>query len=72
MKRRMKKGKNIPIKDAPKSMNMMGAEPFKKKAKKPEPDDKPTQHQRVGHPSINKNQKNAHSSRVKRLTGVRL
>lgn len=65
MKRRMKK-------DRAKSMPMDGKsnEPFMKKAKKPENDDKP--HVRVGAPSVNKNSRKAHSERVKRLTGVRL
>lgn len=63
MKRRGKKSK---------SMNMMGSEPFKQKAKKPEPDDKPTQHQRIGHKSTNKNMAKTKSARAKKLTGVML
>jgi len=63
MKRRMGKGKKS------KSVDMTGKsnEPFAKKAKKPEPDDKP--HMPVGKPSANKN---VPSARMKRLAGVKI
>jgi len=65
--RRMKKSKG-----KSKSVNMMGKsnEPFAKKAKKPEPDDKP--HVRPLAPSTNKNMAKSHSARAKRLTGLML
>ena len=59
----MKKAKSMPV-------DGKSNEPFAKKAKKPEPDDKP--HDRIGTPSINKNQRNAHSKRTQRLAGVKL
>lgn len=51
-----------------KSVSMMGAAPFVKKAKKSENDDKP--HVRPGPPSVNKNTTVKKSPRVKRLTGL--
>jgi hypothetical protein len=61
MKRKMKKAKSV---------SMMGKsnEPFMKKAKKPEADDKP--HSRPGPASTNKNMGTMKSPRVKRLTGT--
>ena len=64
MKRRMKAAKKS------KSVNMMGKsrEPFAKKAKKPEADEKPFL--RRGTSSTNKNMRQSKSARVRRLAGT--
>jgi hypothetical protein len=55
-----------------KSVSMMGKsnEPFARKAKKPEGDDKP--HVKPGAPSTDRNARSQHSKRTKRLTGLML
>jgi len=64
-----KTGKNLKIKDKPKSVSMMGksTEPWKEKAKKPEADAKP---KNPGPKSTNKNAKSMNSAKMKKLTGT--
>jgi hypothetical protein len=60
-------------KQTAKSVSMMGKsnEPFARKAKKAENDDKP--HVKPGAPSVNKNMaRGKQAARVKRLTGMML